>query len=301
MSYKKSNLYNNALKKINDEGLQKKWDTILDRISSIPEVRSHKTSGLDIKQIIEQEHQLSTAPDLAELSILFAFIQELMYINWSGLTDVKSVNMYEDIASKYEMCGVAIESISASEKIYRYIAGGPGFFIEYLIPTLEQSSVVPSDIVNELRDLVINAERDEERWSEVEKFVGNPVVWSYIMKVGIRMARGAGMFVTWDGKYPVDRRNPHYLHQALALPSPRDKCLLVLSFLKQDGDNFLFPTLGDAGWCRYFKSADPRKRHGWTKPYPQADSNVRPQPEAIQETPSFDRLSPPDGFRLLPY
>jgi hypothetical protein len=245
--------------------------------------------------IIETENQLSADPASADPALLAEALSLLGAVAWPA--DVGGVcRAYGAAVAPYALHGKPVASRPAV--VFRYVTGA-GFW-KQIVAALRNSR--EDTLASELDDLVTRAERQpaETTWDEVVEFATDPGVWSVLDRAAVRLGGGASAFVTFDAGQPVQRESSAWLHAALALWRPWNPRFAEVRYATSSADTLRFPTLADAGWFRWFRSAAVGEPHGWIRPHPPLDSVADRQPEAVHETPTLARLQSPADLRIVP-
>ena len=252
-------------------------------------------SGPAVVRIIETENQLSDDPPNADPALLAAALTKLSAVSWPA--DVEGVQeAYEKALAPHALRGQPIAS--KPPVVFRYITGTD--FWERIAKALRD---VHEDILaSELDDLMARAGRQpaEASWDEVAEFVTDPAVWGILNRKAVPLGGGKGMFVTFDAGQAVHRDSSRWLHAALALRCPWKPRFAEIRYTLRKADELRFPTLADAGWFRWFRSAAVGEPYGWTRPHPPLDPEADRQPEAVHKTPSLARVRSSADVRIVP-
>lgn len=292
-----SRLYQNAVGALGDR--QDAWEATRARLLQVcPDEHADANlagSGPAVVRIIETENQLSDDPPNAEPARLAAVLATLSAVPWPA-DDQGVRDAYEEAVAPHALEGQPIAS--RPRVAFRYITGA-GFW-KQIVKALRDAH---EDILaSELDDVMTRADRQPEQasWGEVAAFVTDPAVWAVLNRGGVRLGDGTGVFITFDAGQPAHRDSSLWLHAALALRRPWKPRFAEVRYNVGKADKLRFPTLADAGWFRWFRSATVGEPHGWTRPHPPCDPNADCQPEAVHETPTLARVRSPAGLRIVP-
>lgn len=292
-----SRLYENAVAALSEKAST--WEAILYHIENIQTDR-YGTSGQDISRIVQTEHQLSDDPQNAEPAIMRDLLSELADATWFEPEQIEACAMlYIRIVEKRQLCGRPIRS--EPDTIYRYVLlHSNSSFIKSIIASLEKSG--EADRADELRRQMqeIAGRSVAVSWELLLDSIKDYGIWTKLVRAEIQISGVRSAFVTFD--YPgisTQRRSARWIVEALVLrwrPSPPETSMIEFKYSRKPNDRVLFPTLGDAGWWKGFRSAEPGEPHGWTFPLDQALM----QPEAVQDSLTLAHLSNPNDMNLVP-
>lgn len=247
-------------------------------------------AGRDIRRNVETEQQLSRMPDAFEPEILHAFLTELCGPSCDHTTDDALTLTYKAIAKNYAMKGLPIRS--KPTRLLRYNPAD-GFFGR-IANALKNRRSGFGDRLQQLLEAAISGSAG---WQRTLNFVQQPEVWQEITRDEILLTREPAMFVTFEDSAPLNRNSTETVWQALALWSPKPSALLEIELeLPTDLSKLHYPTVTDAGWYGWFRSAHPTSPHGLTGP---RNSTLPPQPEAVLAPLSLSKVSGPECLRIL--
>lgn len=293
----RSRLYDNAVAALSDRAST--WEAIRAHIENIQSDR-YGTSGQDISRIVQTEHQLSNNPQSAEPAIMRDLLLELADATWPKPEQYEAcATLYVRIVEKRQLSGKPIRF--EPDTIYRYVLlYSNSLFIKSIINSLEQGGEV--DRADELRRQMqeIANRSVAVSWERLLDSIKDYGTWTKLTRAQIRISGTHSAFITFDcpGK-PTQRRSAQWLVEALVLPwrpLPLETSMIEFKYPRRSGDALLFPTLGDAGWWKGFRSAEPEEPYGWTSP---PDLVLR-QPEAVQDSPTLVLLTNPNDMNLVP-
>ena len=295
--FTRSRLYENAFVALSDKAST--WEAILSHIENIQTDR-YGTSGQDISRIVQTEHQLSDDPQNAEPAIMRDLLLELVDATWPEPEQIEAcATLYITIAEKRQLCGRPIRF--EPDTIYRYVLlYSNSSFIKSIIASLEKSG--EADRADELRRQMqeIANRSVAVSWELLLDSIKDYGTWTKLIRAEIQISGARSTFVTFDCHgISAQRRSARWLVEALVLPwrpSPPETSMIEFKYPRKSNDKLLFPTLGDAGWWKGFKSAEPGEPYGWTFP---PDPTLK-QPEAVQDSPTLADLSNPDDMNLVP-
>jgi hypothetical protein len=293
----RSKLYENAVAALNEKASA--WEAILSHIENTQTVR-YGTSGQDISRIIQTEHQLSDNPQNAEPTIMKDLLLELTDTSWPPPEQTDAcATLYIRIVEKRQLYGRPIQF--EPDIIYRYVLlYSNSLFIKKIIDSLEKSG--EADRADELRRQMQEiANRSVAiSWGLLLDSIKDYSTWTKLIRAEIQISGARTAFVTFDSQgVSTQRRSARWLVAALVLPwrpSPPETSMIEFKYHRKSNDRLLFPTLGDAGWWKGFRSAEPGEPHGWTFP---SDPTLR-QPEAVQDSPTLALLTSPNDMNLVP-
>ena len=234
------------------------------------------------------EHRLSRDPNAADPGWLTDLIKGLSAVAWTA-SATRCAGEYEDVAAPFRCRG---QAIGASPSLLLRYCNGPGIL-------RRMAAHLPAGLGDELRQLIDHANdgTQPETWQDVLDFVCEPDVWNALARGQVPMSGCPSVFVTFDAGQHTDRDDSEWIHAALAFWKPATTCFLEIRYSPDHVSALLYPTLADAGWFRYFRSAATDEPHGWTRPH---DDACDPQPEAVHESASLLTVVSPKDIRQVP-
>ena len=284
-----SQLYTNAVNSLGPDLAS--WEQTAQLINAVVGRDPRNQNGSDTLDIIQSEHQLSSDPPNADPVLMREVLLALANASLPA-SDGPFGRVYEQVIAQYALNGLPISSRPAM--LFRYL-GRPGVF-ELVADAMENAGAYSAARV--LRRMVSDARNGRRTWDAVVRFLRRSAIWNSFPRSQVYLCGREAMFVTFEGSDSLPRTSAVAAHSALALWQPCNTCFLEVRYAPQPGDDLLYPTLADAGWFRYFRSAPATEPHGWTRPH---DPQFPPQPEAVQRRVTFDRLASPDDLRALPH
>jgi len=281
------------------------WKALLARIMSISGPDLDNQDGKDVACMIEQETQLSRAPERLDTSVFAKLLGDLCDGTWPDPNSPNDptyqasfVRRYEDVTDQYFLSGPEIKA--SPPIVYRYISDGTRLFLS-MVDMLQKAGSF--SYASSLQDLVDRARtgRNGYGWSTVVGFVTKQDVWSTLAHDQLFLCPRRRMFVTFDLKPSSLAGSSLRLHAALGLwkRSSLSPCFLEIALHVDSKDRLKFPTFADAGWFRFFRSAPLGAQHGLTQPHANQDA-IGQQPEAVMETLTFQRLRSGSSIRFVP-
>lgn len=271
------------------------WQDTKAKLASVrgPDRLNH--SGAQTVGNIENEQQLSRNPATMDHRPMVAVLGRLCTFVWSdSSTAMEAARNYETRLRGFELQATPIHV--QPTRLFRYVDGAALF--ERIEIALDEARHYQE--ASRVRRVLDKALRGLGTWSDVLSQVLAPAVWSRIPREEVPLGNAAAMFVSFDGAPPLERISATRVAAALALWIPAPMCMVQLAYSPQPGDRLLFPTFVEAGWFRFFRPAPLGEPHGWTAPRPPtpAEGPEPPQPEAVQERLTLERVAP-EGLSVL--
>ncbi len=269
------------------------WESLMATMAGLYPADDPNRAGEEVVRMIRTENHLSEAPDDPDPAPMQDVIEALCAESWPSEPE-KFVLAYEGLLqTKFAL--KAPEINTSPSTIYRYYAHS-GIFTE-MEKDLNKSH--QHDLAQALGKRIADARagKPTSSWQGVLDFVKNHL-WGELNLPEIWLTGAQGsMFVTFDGSTPSPRDSATRMHSALALWQPLQECFVEFKYLRGGADVLRFPTFADAGWFRYFYSADVDANHGRTHPHHGTEA---PQPEAVEEPQTMGRLQGSNDMRMLP-
>lgn len=287
-----SPLYTNVTSALSAD-MVPRWGSLMATMAGLYPPDDPNRAGEKVVRMIRTENHLSEAPEEADPALMQDVIEALCAESWPSEPE-EFVLAYEALLQA-NFALKAPEIKTSPSTIYRYYAHS-GIF-SAMEKHLEKSHQHP--LAQVLRKRIADAEagRPASSWQGVLDFVKEQV-WGQpnMTEMPLTGAQGS-MFVTFDRSTPSPRDSATRMHSALALWKPLQECFVEFRYPTEGADVLRFPTFADAGWFRYFYSADVDADHGWTHPHHGTED---PQPEAVEEPQTMGRLHGSDDMRMLP-
>ncbi|MBC8443298.1 hypothetical protein H8D79_01085 [PVC group bacterium] len=283
-----SKLYQNAVATLGASASA--WQAAHEKIEHAPAEDSENQSGRVIVDMIEGEHQLSTNPGEGEPGLMAELLTQLAAVEWPKRS-AAFTKAYEAALRSFALKGPATKF--RPDVLFRY-CNGPGL-MKRLLTALRGSRSAARRRLALLISSALNG-RDGVTWTRVVEMLKAEPVWRSLPKGEAKLSGGDSVFVTFDHGQHTERDDARWLHEALALWKPLGPCLIEVRYGLEKAGDLHFPTLADAGWFRYFRSAEPTQDHGWTRPR----SGTARQPEAVHGQKTLDVVASPDDIRLVP-
>ncbi len=285
-----SQLYKNAVARFTDP---RKWQDTSAQIALVKGPNPLNHSGAAIVEMIQTEHQLSPDPTSGDPAHLHPLLTELCSLDWT-LPPKEIEKHYRNTMDSFTLRGRPLAKVPS--KLFRYL-NGPAVFSR-ICDVLQAAG--HSAIAATIRRDYARARRGDPSvtWDHILRLVQDKHVWGLFPRKNLRLSGGKATFVTFDDpSHPFPRNSAEALHRALALWKFREPCFVEVIIFPRSIHVLQFPTLADAGWFRYFKSALPSEAHGWTKPH---DLSLPRQPEAVMDSPTWADIDDPTHLRIVP-
>lgn len=266
------------------------WDQTAEQMERVdgPDVKNQ--SGSDAVRMIRTEQQLSDDPKSAAPELMKLLLACLASVRWPN-DPMAFAQAYGNVMGIFALLGQPIRF--SPDALYRY-CNGPG-----LLRAVSDALRTTRPNFAQRLDQLIHAAASGTAgvsWDTVMDFVTTSEVWHAIPLDEVPLSRAASTFVTFDASQPAKRESARWMHSALALWKPVTECFLESQYGTDHAGDLRYPTLADAGWFRYFRSAEPTEPHGWTNPH---DAALPPQPEAVHGSGSLGALQSADDLRVL--
>ena len=293
----KSRLYEEALAALG--GRQSDWTQAENRIGAVVLPDPANGNGADVVEIIQSENHLSADPPRFDPAVMCELLADLADVPWPD-EPVDIRDTYDRVVGRYALRGKAVDNAPGTH--FRYV-NGPAIFAKGIPAAL--GGPPTALVADALLALITAAERGDggTTWQDVLDEVRDPVLWGSLPRDQVHLARpgSASMFVTFDDSNAgIDRDSATTVHAALALWWPRnDACFVELPLPTTNAAPLHVPTLADAGWYGFFRSAAPDAGCGWTNPHP-APPGLPPQPEAVRAPGTLEELLSSSDLRIVP-
>jgi len=282
-------LFEIALKALTDEerNLFEEWERAAAEICE-EERKEEEKKGVPIQRtVVENIHseEYFYDGDPKRPEVFIQFLQELaqayMALSPSGITPRRC---YKTVCQSFSGCRQPIRC-PKPKTLLRYVPLRK-LFERIMIPKSE--------------------DKEEERYEEYgwyrikgKSFFEELVIGEW-EKVGRELLAKAKLahkeakvvFVTFpetDGRAPDESNGSVFLMRTLGFPMTEDDSVVKLVYESRNEDLLCFPTVADACWNHYFKSATNDDPHGWTEPI--GDKTARGYPEAVHQNREIGQLS----------
>lgn len=287
-----SPLYTNVTSALS-AGMVARWESLMATMAGLYPPDHPNRAGEEVVRMIRTENHLSEAPDEPDPAPMQDVIEALCAESWPSEPQ-EFVLAYEALLQA-NFALKAPEINTSPSTIYRYYAHS-GIFTE-MEKDLDKSHQYALAQALGKRIADARAGKPTSSWQGVLDFAKEHL-WDELNLPEIPLTGAQGsMFVTFDGSTPFPRDSAARMHSALALWKPLQECFVECKYPREGGDVLRFPTFADAGWFRYFYSADVHADHGSTQPHHATEA---PQPEAVEEPQTMGRLHDTDDMRMLP-